>query len=505
MLSNIINKSFLFISLVIIFISCNHRADYDAMTIISGEVIGYDSNSDYQSIKFIFPNPFGYANEQTVFLDDNGKFNTTIIQLYPQEVYFIYKYYLSFYTSPGDSINLIIDGNIILSEPDKRSYWGAFIKISGDDEEMNNDYLKYKQFFDDSVSDIPKDMEAVINLNPNDYKDYINKRTEFHSRSVINFNKRNNSCKKFREYVKNSVQYRAIDDLMNYRFRHTLLNKLPYDAVNLPEDYFNFLEQTDFNHEELMISNNYILFLDKYSMYFNDDALDKDSNEKFLAYYEKQDKVSAYQIYLNNILNNSSGFVQDVLLTNFYCLFLEWNDPELFEALYDPYLIKNISYNKLLEQKHKELLDNLRDTGYYTDKILSDLKIHENNVLQSIIDKYPEKVIYIDFWAPWCGACLGEFESANQLHEKYKNENIVFVYLCCRSSEEAWKRTISDKGLDGKHFLLNLEQYNQLSVQFKIVGLPHYILINKKGVIINNAPRPSETEEIGKTIDELLN
>ena len=152
-----------------------------------------------------------------------------------------------------------------------------------------------------------------------------------------------------------------------------------------------------------------------------------------------------------------------------------------------------------------ELVDNLKNPEYYTDKILKDLKISGNNVLQSIINKYPNKVIYIDIWAPWCGPCMGEMKSSNELHEKYKTKDIVFVYFASRCTEKSWKISIAKNNINGKHILLNENQSKLLSDKLKISGIPHYILIDKNGIIVNrDAPRPSETEKLSNIFDELI-
>jgi hypothetical protein len=77
--------------------------------------------------------------------------------------------------------------------------------------------------------------------------------------------------------------------------------------------------------------------------------------------------------------------------------------------------------------------------------------------------------------------------------------------LCTQSKEENWKLSIADLNLSGQHYLISQDQYNLLSEMFQIKGIPHYILIDKNGTIVDkNAPTPSETMVI-KRIQELLN
>jgi thiol-disulfide isomerase/thioredoxin len=46
------------------------------------------------------------------------------------------------------------------------------------------------------------------------------------------------------------------------------------------------------------------------------------------------------------------------------------------------------------------------------------------------------KVVFLNFWATWCPPCVAEMPSIQRLHEKLKDEGIVFV---CISNEEVSK------------------------------------------------------------------
>ena len=54
--------------------------------------------------------------------------------------------------------------------------------------------------------------------------------------------------------------------------------------------------------------------------------------------------------------------------------------------------------------------------------------------------------------------------------------------------------------MHGENYLLSNDEFNYLSLMLEIQGLPTYVLIDKKGVIIDkNSPRPSSGElVIGK-------
>ncbi len=82
---------------------------------------------------------------------------------------------------------------------------------------------------------------------------------------------------------------------------------------------------------------------------------------------------------------------------------------------------------------------------------------------------------------------------------------VRLMILSCRCTEKSWKATISEKQLSGKHFLLSDEEYALLSNRFSFSGIPHYLIIDKNGLVVNDrAPRPSEKDRLVELIETYL-
>jgi len=104
------------------------------------------------------------------------------------------------------------------------------------------------------------------------------------------------------------------------------------------------------------------------------------------------------------------------------------------------------------------------------------------------------KVIYIDFWATWCGPCMQEMPFYEQLKEKYKdNPDIAFVSLSIESTEDPWRKNIAKRKATGNQWLISryrLQAYN-------IVDIPRVLLIDKNFKLVQmNGPRPSDKKTI---------
>jgi thiol-disulfide isomerase/thioredoxin len=112
------------------------------------------------------------------------------------------------------------------------------------------------------------------------------------------------------------------------------------------------------------------------------------------------------------------------------------------------------------------------------------------------IDQFKGKVVYIDFWASWCGPCRGQFPFSKKLHasmSKKELEKIVFLYISIDDNEEHWKKAIEQNALEGIHGLSKGGWSSEVCKFFNISSIPRYMILNKSGKIVEqDAKRPSD-------------
>lgn len=122
------------------------------------------------------------------------------------------------------------------------------------------------------------------------------------------------------------------------------------------------------------------------------------------------------------------------------------------------------------------------------------------------------KYTYIDVWATWCGPCKVEIPSLKKLEKQYHGKNIQFVSLSvddgrgyrgktkeesANLAKEGWKKMIAEKELGGIQLIAPKGWQSQFIQEYKISGIPRFILVDPEGNIVNpDAPRPSSPQII---------
>jgi len=107
------------------------------------------------------------------------------------------------------------------------------------------------------------------------------------------------------------------------------------------------------------------------------------------------------------------------------------------------------------------------------------------NIVKHILDSNPGKVVYIDISATWCGPCMKQIPYSKALHEELVDKPIVFVYLWLDGKTERGKNIIASLDLPGIHIDLADKEWQDVMKRFNVEGVPHFLIFDKKGVMVD--------------------
>jgi len=122
----------------------------------------------------------------------------------------------------------------------------------------------------------------------------------------------------------------------------------------------------------------------------------------------------------------------------------------------------------------------------------------------SSLSDFKGKYVYVDVWATWCGPCKAEIPSLKKVEEAYHDKNIEFLSISVDDikDKDAWKEMIAEKEMGGVQLFADNSWKSKFVTDYKINGIPRFILIGPDGnVITPDAPRPSD-EKLIKLFDE---
>ncbi|MDP5102139.1 MAG: TlpA family protein disulfide reductase [Nonlabens sp.] len=125
--------------------------------------------------------------------------------------------------------------------------------------------------------------------------------------------------------------------------------------------------------------------------------------------------------------------------------------------------------------------------------------------LDDLITSNKGKVIYVDVWASWCGPCKQMMPASAALKERYKDKDVVFIYVSIDTNIDAWKQSAMSFNLPNEESFL-ARNYPKASFfqNNNVSNIPRYFLYDKTGRMIDdNAMRPAE-QDLANTIDALL-
>jgi thiol-disulfide isomerase/thioredoxin len=265
----------------------------------------------------------------------------------------------------------------------------------------------------------------------------------------------------------------------------------------VPDTFYNFMKKI--NLEEAVFDNNiYLVAVAHYCYQEADVKLKLSDTLPVLLKHEL--------LIENNIAfmkNNLKGNVLDYQLTYYLKrqITLVAEDEKKSKEILQEYnaICKNKTYTDIINKIYENAL---RLKAGSIAPALSLIGLDGKTVALSSLKG---KVVLIDFWATWCSPCKASMPATHQLFEQFKDRN-DFVLLCVNVSDNqtSWNTFILKEKLPGLHLFADEKQSKRLYKDYNFDGIPHFVLIDKEGKMVDAAADNGEktTSKIKKALEQ---
>jgi thiol-disulfide isomerase/thioredoxin len=117
--------------------------------------------------------------------------------------------------------------------------------------------------------------------------------------------------------------------------------------------------------------------------------------------------------------------------------------------------------------------------------------------------KYRGKLVYVDFWASWCGPCRESFPWMNQMQEKYgaRGLQIIGVNLDARNADARQFLAAMPA-----RFVIGFDPQGATPRDYGIKGMPSSVLIGPDGKVLyaHSGFRDADRAELENKIQSAL-
>jgi peroxiredoxin len=114
-------------------------------------------------------------------------------------------------------------------------------------------------------------------------------------------------------------------------------------------------------------------------------------------------------------------------------------------------------------------------------KPLGDLKFTSLKGEEIDISRYKGKVVLVDFWAMWCGPCIGELPNVKNTYNKYHDHGFEIIGISLDRDRSRLENFIQSNDMPWPQYFDGKGWKNEIAVRFDIHSIPSTFLLDMDG------------------------
>jgi thiol-disulfide isomerase/thioredoxin len=148
----------------------------------------------------------------------------------------------------------------------------------------------------------------------------------------------------------------------------------------------------------------------------------------------------------------------------------------------------------------QDLQNKLRNVGVqaFDEEVMSVDFTLKNLAGEDIsLSSYRGKVIFLNFWATWCGPCRAEMPSMQKMYEALKGEDFEIIAVNLQENEDVVKQFIEESGYT---YPILLDTTGRIGGTYGARSIPTTYIIDKNGFVLGGLIGSREWDD-EETID----
>lgn len=111
------------------------------------------------------------------------------------------------------------------------------------------------------------------------------------------------------------------------------------------------------------------------------------------------------------------------------------------------------------------------------------------------------KIVYLNFWASWCSACLKKMDLFNDYAGELTRQGIEIVNISIDENPAHWQNSLNERAFKGHNMLSSSGRERNIALLYGVEAVPQYFIVGKDGSFAEKPPG-NQPEDIKR---QLLN